>query len=694
MDAEDLYIRDLFTGKDQYVIPVFQRRYSWEKEQWEQLWDDITTLLDSSLGEEEHFIGAFVTMSGENRPGSRPRYLVIDGQQRLITICLILCAIRDNAENKIGEATSDLSEKESDSLEDLPNKIQDENLVDPYESEIDKYRVISRTEDRDTLFTLFDRKELEGELKETPIGQAYSYFSEQIQGLIRERSVSDLDKLRQILIEQLPLAMITAEEDENPYTIFETLNDRGLDLQESDLIRNSVFMQLDLDEQSKFNQKYWLPFEQKFEETKDHDKESLTQFYRVYLMRNGNYVKKDGVYDAFKERVDLTPHKLVKQLDYYSDLYMNIRRPDTVDVDWLQKKLTRLQYLSIATADPLILNLLNRWKSNEITDKEIQRVFDGIESFAIRRAICDRSTRGYYQVFPTSIKSIDDEDVADSVFEYLADRGWPDDQEFRSSFVEFDLYSRDRKKCRLILEMLQRDYGHKEPIKLDNVEIEHVMPQSIADDEHGEAWKSMLGEDWEDIHEEWVHTPGNLTLTGYNPELSNNQFTKKQELFEDSHIDLNKHFTEVDQWTEIEIKDRGEKLARRCAKQWPVPDVISTRDKPENVVQVTVLDDGVPARKFEGKLQNTVMRDMIEYLINERGLLNQITIPYIPGTGAGTRALLNREPTHTDGREMEGKVELNKEMYLFTKLSSDEKKRYMRELARKCNVVCRFHGKW
>lgn len=693
MDAEDLFIQDLFTGKDQYVVPVFQRRYSWKKKHWDQLWDDITLLLDSPLGEEEHFIGAFVTMSGENRPGSRPKYLVIDGQQRLITFCLILCAIRDKADEITEEMLSELSEEKSDSLLDLDDKIQDENLVDPYEDGQDKYRVISRTEDRAALFALFDRKELDETLEETSIGAAYSYFSNKINELIENRSAIDIHKLRQIIVEQLPLAMITAEEDENPYTIFETLNERGLDLQESDLIRNFVFMQLDLDEQDEFNQNYWLPFEKKFEERESHSKESLTRFYRIYLMRDGNYVKQNSVYDAFKQRIDLEPHNLVEQLDYYSDLYLSIRRPDTEEVDWLQNALNSKQYLDIGTADPLVLNLLDRWKSGEITDSDLRRAFGGLESFAIRRSICDKSTRGYYQIFPSSVNSID-ENVVESVFEYLAERGWPDDEEFRSSFVTFDIYSRESDKCRLIFETLQRDYDHKEPVKLDDLQIEHVMPQTIGDDEHGETWKSMLGEDWKEIHDEWKHTPGNLTLTGYNPELSNRRFGDKQELFNDSHLDLNNHFTQVDRWTEIEIRDRGEELAQRCAQLWPKPDAVTTEDEPTDSVQVTILDDGVPIKEFENKVQKTVMKDTIKYLITERELLDRIPIPYIPGTGEGHRVLLNWEPEHTDGSEMGGKAKINEELYLFTKLSSEEKKRYMRELARKCNVVCRFHGQW
>lgn len=575
MDAEDLYLQDLFTGKDQFIVPVFQRRYSWEEKHWQQLWDDISTLLDSPLGDNEHFIGAFVSMSQENRPGDRPKYLVIDGQQRLITIAIVLCAIRDKTDKLDDEDMEALPPEESDSIITLSDKIQDENLVDPYENDLEQYRIMSRAEDRNALFSIFDKKEPQDGI---PISESYSFFYNLLDELVEERSPYVLHKLRQTIIEQLPLAMITANKSENPYTIFETLNERGLDLQESDLIRNSVFMQLDLDEQDEFNEKHWLPFEQEFTEPENHSTEDLTRFYRIFLMRNGEYVKQHSVYDAFKERIDKSPRDLIKDIRYYSDLYLSIRRPETVDEKWLQQALSQKQNLDIGTADPLILNLLDRWKSGTLKKEELQKIFRGLESFVIRRSICNYSTRGYYQIFPNTIKSIADDRVANSVFEYLAERGWPEDEEFCESFVTFNLYSRESDKCRLIFEQLQRGYGHKEPIELDELQIEHVMPQEFGDGVHGDAWKNMLGDDWEETQAEWIHTPGNLTLTGYNPELSNRSFSKKQELYSDSKLDLNSHFAEVSQWSATEIRNRGEELALRVAELWPVPEGVTESD--------------------------------------------------------------------------------------------------------------------
>jgi len=691
MDAEDLYLQDLFTGKDQFIVPVFQRRYSWKEKHWQQLWDDISALLDSPLGDDEHFIGAFVSMARENRPGARPKYLVIDGQQRLITIAIVLCAIRDKTIELDDEDLEGLPPEESDSLANLSDKIQDENLVDPYEDDLAQYRIMSRTEDREALFSIFDEQE-PGD--DTSIADSYSFFYDRLNETVEERSPYSLHKLRQTIIEQLPLAMITTDKNENPYTIFETLNERGLDLQESDLIRNSVFMQLDLDEQDEFNEKHWLPFEQEFTEPADHPPEDLTRFYRIFLMRNGEYVKQNGVYDAFKKRVDKPPRELIEDLKYYSDLYLSIRRPETVDKTWLQQALSQKQYLDIGTADPLILNLLDRWKSGTLGKAELQKIFRGLESFAIRRSICNYSTRGYYQIFPHTIKSIDDSRVANSVFDYLAGRGWPEDEEFRESFVTFDLYSREADKCRLIFERLQRDYGHKEPIELDELQIEHVMPQELGDGEHGDAWKAMLDNDWEEIHAQWKHTPGNLTLTGYNPELSNRRFSEKQELFAESKLDLNGHFLEVDEWSGIEIRDRGESLSRRVAELWPVPDGVAGDSDSKETYQITLLDEGVPIVECEDSNQNQVMAEVVEYLIDEASLLDEITLPYVPGTGDGDRALLHWEPHHADGAGMTRYVELSNSSYVFTKLSANEKQRYLRELARVCDLVCRFDGRW
>ncbi|WP_011571425.1 HNH endonuclease family protein [Haloquadratum walsbyi] len=333
-------------------------------------------------------------------------------------------------------------------------------------------------------------------------------------------------------------------------------------------------MQLSLTEQDRFNDEHWMPFEQKFEETDDYSGVDLTEFYRDYMMRTGEYVQKNEIYHQFKRRTsEMTPRELVDELSYYGDLYLWIQRPETAPNEELTNALRRLQYLEIGTAHQLVLNLLYRWDSDDLSIDELLEALHGLESFVLRRFICGRSTRGYYRTFPIAARSIEDDDVKGSLFAYLKSQGWPDDTELLDNILRFDMYNRDKKKTWLVLRTLEEQFGHKEPVQYDELTIEHVMPQTIDDNEWGDEWKAMLGDEWERIHDQWLHALGNLTLSGYNPELSNRPFDEKRELLMESHVELNGYFEECDNWTEKTIRERNQELAERLASIWRVPQV-------------------------------------------------------------------------------------------------------------------------
>lgn len=160
-----------------------------------------------------------------------------------------------------------------------------------------------------------------------------------------------------------------------------------------------------------------------------------------------------------------------------------------------------------------------------------------------------------------------------SLFAYLKSQGWPDDTELLDNILRFDMYNRDKKKTWLVLRTLEEQFGHREPVQYDELTIEHVMPQTIDDNEWGDEWKAMLGDEWERIHDQWLHALGNLTLSGYNPELSNRPFDEKRELLMESHVELNGYFEECDNWTEKTIRERNQELAERLASIWRVPQV-------------------------------------------------------------------------------------------------------------------------
>jgi uncharacterized protein with ParB-like and HNH nuclease domain len=553
----------VFAGEKQFVIPVFQRNYSWGTDELDALWSDVQNLLEADSLSEEHFIGTFVVMPGNHRPGTVPEYLVIDGQQRLITLTLFLSAIRDYA--------AEVNDERHNSFAEEINK---KYLIDEFKDGVEKFKVISRAEDRDALFTIVEQESVDENLAETSIYQSYDFLYSKIEEVSGDDEIETLDRLKQIIIQQLPLVMITTSEDENPYAIFETLNERGLQLEESDLIRNHVFMQLSLTEQDRFNDEHWMPFEQKFEETDDYSGVDLTEFYRDYMMRTGEYVQKNEIYHQFKRRTsEMTPRELVDELSYYGDLYLWIQRPETAPNEELTNALRRLQYLEIGTAHQLVLNLLYRWDSDDLSIDELLETLHGLESFVLRRFICGRSTRGYYRTFPIAARSIEDDDVKGSLFAYLKSQGWPDDTELLDNILRFDMYNRDKKKTWLVLRTLEEQFGHREPVQYDELTIEHVMPQTIDDNEWGDEWKAMLGDEWERIHDQWLHALGNLTLSGYNPELSNRPFDEKRELLMESHVELNGYFEECDNWTEKTIRERNQELAERLASIWRVPQV-------------------------------------------------------------------------------------------------------------------------
>lgn len=643
-------------------------------------------MLDDESVTDEHFIGAFVCMAGDHEAGQTPDYLVIDGQQRIITFAILLSAIRDHADYLADGRSSPLGDE-----------IHDKYLYDKYGEGLEQYCVVSRAEDRGALFTLLERGELSSSEQDTDIGEAYQYFSTRISNLVDEGGEEILDTFKSIIMQQLPLALITADESENPYAIFETLNERGVPLEESDLIRNYVFMQLDLDDQDQYNENHWKPFEKRFEGTDTHDSLGLTRFYRMYMMRNGEYVKKNGVYEAFQDRIDLEPHTLIDELNHFAELYIWIQRPDTAPTEYLSEKLQRYNSLSISSADPLLLHALDKFENDELERDGLERLFTGLESFAIRRSICGESTRGYFKIFPSAAGRLSSDGSIDSALKFLGKKGWPSDKRFREDLVTFDIYSRESSKARLMLKTFQCSFEHKEPVNLSELEIEHVLPQTVdPETDEGQAWVSSLGDDWEFKHDEWKHTLGNLTLTGYNPELSNKRFqTKLDEGLSKSHLELNEHFKTVDDWRVTQIRDRGEKLAQHAAKLWPVPDVASSESDDRSGYVVRLLTpDGKSIRQFENSQQKIAVAQTIEYLIAEEDLDTKISLPYIPGTGEGERAFLNSNQIHANGDQMRGQVELENGWFLFTKLNADEKQRYLREVSRKCNLICHFEGGW
>jgi len=565
LKAEAVYLYQLLEGEKQYVVPLFQRYYVWDKEQWKQLWNDIFSLLEKSRIEEhelvdEHFLGAIVCMPGGHVPYTVPQYILIDGHQRLATLTILFCALRDLAREK--------------GLGELGDEIQEKYLIDKYKRGLERYKMISRLKDRDLLFALIDSN-LPSDLglRFEKILRAYKYFKEKITEECQNEE--ELRRLFQIITKRLAVVMITLDPKDNPFIIFETLNWRGQPLEEADLIRNYIFMHVPIDKQDEFDEKVWTPFEKIFKGKDGSVTINITDFYRDYLMSRGQYVKKREVYLQFRRQLDLTtdldPWRTVDDLRRYGKFYILIHRPSEADNPDLREELKCLESLDVSTSYPLLLYLLDKYYRGELSIEDLLESLRCIESFVIRRLVCGETTRPYNYWFPQAIKKIkeklkDGGEILDALLEFLNEKGWPDNERFKESLLTFPIYSSAPKMCRTILEELEKSYEHKEPVDLSvpNIQIEHIMPRVLS-----EEWREMLGSDCERIHETYLHTIGNLTLSGYNQELYNKPYPQKRKRLRESNITLNRYFDEVEFWNEEEIVKRGRKLAEEIAKLWP-----------------------------------------------------------------------------------------------------------------------------
>ena len=539
-------------------MPFFQRHYRWRKDNWERLLNDIVALAEEE--ETKHFLGPLVCTPFHPVPGEGVTpYQLIDGQQRLMTISLALVALRDVAK---------LS-----GLEDIAAEIHEDFLIHRRRQGLQRLKVVPRVEDRRDYEEVVDGTSPTTTESSGIIG-AYSFFKREWKARVSDDAEAVVKRLLAATTGRLSIVAITITADrENPFEIFESLNATGLALEEADLIRNFLFMQVPLDEQASFHNGHWETFEGMFAANEPYEKLPPTVFYRSYLMRNGSYCRDKATYVEFKRcnsASGLKPVEQVRELRRFAKFELWLRRPLLYKNTGLSEAAIEVQSLDTTTAYPLLLNLLDRQERGTLGRDDLLGCFQDVASFVIRRTICGDSARGYGRLFPEAVKGIH-VNVRQDLQPFLLENRWPDDAAFIPALVEFPLYKRARNKCRLLLEKLERHFGGNEQVTLNQLSIEHVMPQTLGDDEHSDSWRRALDHDWSVLHEKWVHTLGNLTLTGYNTELSNGSFAEKRKAFAESRVALNQYFTNLKDWNHETIKERGLMLARVIAQLWPRP---------------------------------------------------------------------------------------------------------------------------
>lgn len=530
----------------QYVIPVFQRNYRWELPQWQRLWNSLEDIRQPGKTG-NHFMGFLVYVVGSTpQPGQNTCFHLIDGQQRLTTLSLLLAAIRNVARRR-GD-------------DDLAQEIHEDYLIHPRRKGDQHYRLLPKAHDQAAFVALIsDKPPLPGRM-----AQAVAFFERMLDA---DRQADMPRRMFETICQRLDFMGATLE-SENAYSIFKSLNSTGVPLSQADLIRNFVFMHVHPDAQDRFDAELWRPLEARFADADGKlDEDGFARFFRDLLMAEGQYVPPRLTFAAFEARHEATgfdPRELTAQLHAHAGQYAAIASTSADRDPGVTRALARLNRLDSSTTWPLLLWLFARRDAGSLDDAELAHAVDMLSGFILRRFIAGESSRGYGEMFVRAIRDIDADTPVTTLERFLLQRGWPDDAHFVDAFVRFPLYKRGY--AREVLEALELARGHKEPASLMLAQIEHILPQTLSDE-----WADALGDDAERTHAEWLHRPGNLTLSAYNQEVGNQAFAVKRARFLQSNIVLTREVAESAHWGEQEIFQRGQRLATEAAALWQGP---------------------------------------------------------------------------------------------------------------------------
>lgn len=552
MDVSTTTFQPIFEGVKQYIVPLFQRSYSWTKKEWSALWSDLYCLYEGNKPR-QHFMGSIVTIPTQSVPEGVSKFLLIDGQQRITTLYLLLLIIWRVYEER-GE-------------EERAEEVRNTFLVNPYKRGSDFYKLLPTHIDRSSFKSLINPSggEFDGLLIE-----ACNFFKRKISNNI------DLEKLKNIITGKLSVVSIVLDANDNPYLVFESLNYKGMPLSVTDLIRNYVFMKVHIDEQEDIYKKVWEPMQEALGD-------SLPEFVRHYLMKDGEFIKKSDVYALLKDQIDdIGVKNCIYALKSYSAYYAKLLNPELEQNKTISVALRIIKRLEISTAYPFLLNCYNDFGTGNISAEKFADVLFIIENFIIRRFVCGVPSNQLNKIFPllyTQMKKLDGEYLT-KLRRILQTKNYPKNYDFLSNLKTNRLYGAgDRiRKTKLLLERIEESCCHKERGSFEELTIEHIMPQTLTSD-----WEIHLGEGYSQTHELLLNTLGNLTLTGYNGEMSNSSFTIKKEILNSSHLELNKYFRIIERWDENAITERSQKLADCLIEIYPYFGVEAENTSLDNV---------------------------------------------------------------------------------------------------------------
>lgn len=605
MKADTLDLKDIFRKDTRYVVPRFQRPYVWEEEEhWQLLWEDLSLVVDELIQRREaasdsierdeaqletspHFLGAIVLDQQANPTRKLETREIIDGQQRLITLQVLLSAAHAVAGDLEHDESASMLEKLMYNDKDLTETETDRLKVWPIEADQGSFIDVMALSDPES-----DISEVDGDKK---LHNCFSYFRKNIRGWAEEGSQSSaehLDALVTTLWHLLRVVVIDLESNDDAQVIFETLNARGTPLLAADLIKNYLFREANIEREDpgELHDEYWKQFDQ------DEWREEVSQgrlerpkidvFITHWLtMRMSQQVRAKKLFPAFRKFLDTTDsavEELLQNIDYYASIYQDIANPKRDSREGIF--FHRLDVLNTTTPYPVLLWIFGL---KDIPNAQRVKAIEAIESWLMRRMLCRLTTKNYNKIFIElldELKSSDDERVGDTVVDFLQSREgesdyWPTDDDLSNSMADLQYWARvNQRRLKMVFSAIERDFrdtGYSETLEFtQDLEIEHILPQEWS--HHWELPGSKPPEVERIERDKAKNKIGNLTILTdkLNPSVSNASWHDKREAIQEHTVlRINHHLVTnwADQWNEDTIAERGKWLAERASKIWDGP---------------------------------------------------------------------------------------------------------------------------
>ena len=563
MKATEAKFLSFLQKSPQFIIPIYQRTYSWTEKQCQQLWDDIVRAgaNDNII---VHFIGSIVYIEqGLSQVTHQTPLLVIDGQQRLTTLSLLIEAL--------ARALGDSEPIDGFSAP----KLREYYLTNRLEKGDRFYKLLLSQTDNASLKAIITNSELPNNPSQR-IMQNFHLFTH-----LLAQHQENLALICMGIAKLVVVDIALSRDQDNPQLIFESMNSTGKELSQADLIRNYVLMGLAPDLQTRLYENYWRRMELDFGQ--DAYGVFFDGFMRHYLtVRTGEIPREREVYEAFKEfsRTKSVQsagiEALVKDIREFAHYFCAISLLHETHPK-LKAAFQDLRELKVDVVYPFLLELYDDYAHGILSADDFVTAVRLVESYIFRRAICAIPTNSLNKTFSTFGKSLRKDRYLESIQAHFLTlpsyRRFPSNDEFQRELQTRDLYNFPRRSYWM---RHLENYGRKERVAIDEYTVEHIMPQNPN---LPLAWRQALGPDWQRAQQQWLHTLGNLTLTAYNSEYSDRPFAQKRDMkggFKESPLKLNAGLGQTDTWNEQTIQARAKHLAEMATHVWGAPTVDAT----------------------------------------------------------------------------------------------------------------------